>query len=948
MQKKHTFFFGIKKTLKHFFILTISTFSTISAYPTEKTLLQENLSTEGLDTKIVTGQLENGVCYYIRENSFPARKAFVQLTVKAGSIYEQESEKGWSHLVEHLVFRGSRDFPNNAAEDYLKSIGVPQGADANAYTGFESTEYHFEIPLEDEALEKTLQILSNFSSFATFSEDIFEIEKGVVLDELHQRTSTAGWGITKNYFNTFLASTPYAHHFPIGVKEPVKNGKRDELYDFYKRWYTPDRFGVIVIGDIDAGHVQQLIEQHFGPLLCTETKAPPAPPVLSPAESRALIVVDPELTTTNVALEFFSPYLGGELVDKQKAKISFLACAIQTLLNHRLSSLPDLGGSPILNIGVESSDISPKLGRYAISASVFGQEIKEGLELIGKELGKSVQLGFSKQEWTRTRESLKKSWSESLLNRDRFYHQDFAETCNMHFLVSAPLVSREWALHYLLELADQVTLKEINSAWSHFYQRNPTMLLIATPDPSIQEAPEEELLEIFKSNRHTFSHPAEEITSPIATLKPLFAPGEIVQVEENPTTCVSTWTLSNGITLSLKESSLVKDEVMIEGKALGGFGSSRTEAERGTSLLTLDYVIHSGIDGLSYRELDDLAKNKRTSFNFSLSRGKRSVTLNSNQDNIETAFQILHAFFAAPKFDPEQWKNVTKRWQEHLKHESNDPQILFNRFVIKTNTSNHSSFQPLNLEHVSEDLAQEIFLRYFGSAAPFHFVIVGDFDKEKISSLVEKYLASLPRPEKTVELSNSVPSFPKGVIEEEFKKGKHSYVTTLITIPYDATQKSRLYARAASRKILQIRLKNLLRHALGNTYNVSVSDWIPFDPDDHFAITEISFTSQEEERQHMKEAILAAINDFKKSPPSPEELSNIRAFFINDEQKNAQFNEYWIDNILFSKTESIPLEKVLDYTTLINTMTAEDVLEATQVLFASPDYTVISHLPETN
>ena len=102
-----------------------------------------------LDPAINYGKLENGLTYYIRENSTPKDKVVMRLFIKTGSVMEDEHQRGLAHLIEHMAFNGSKNFPKKKIDEYLSSIGLNLGSHYNAHASFFETVYKFEIPTND-------------------------------------------------------------------------------------------------------------------------------------------------------------------------------------------------------------------------------------------------------------------------------------------------------------------------------------------------------------------------------------------------------------------------------------------------------------------------------------------------------------------------------------------------------------------------------------------------------------------------------------------------------------------------------------------------------------------------------------------------------------------------------------------------------------------------------
>ena len=117
------------------------------------------------DKAITYGKLDNGFTYYIRENEKPKDKAYIKLVIKAGSVMEEENQLGLAHLLEHMAFNGSTNYPKNALDKFMSSIGLDLGSHYNATTGHLKTVYEYEIPTDDPInVATTIKILADISN----------------------------------------------------------------------------------------------------------------------------------------------------------------------------------------------------------------------------------------------------------------------------------------------------------------------------------------------------------------------------------------------------------------------------------------------------------------------------------------------------------------------------------------------------------------------------------------------------------------------------------------------------------------------------------------------------------------------------------------------------------------------------------------------------------------
>ena len=178
---------------------------------------------------MVRGTLSNGLSYYIRHNEEPRDRAQTALVVKAGSVHEEEDQRGLAHFVEHMGFNGTERFAKQAIVEYLESIGNGFGPDVNAQTSFDATTHWLEIPTNDSGIAETaFRILSDWAYGISFDPEEVNLERGVVLEEwrLYQ-----GFGsrLQDNLLQLLFGSSLYAHRSPIGLPEVVEGAPEGVL-----------------------------------------------------------------------------------------------------------------------------------------------------------------------------------------------------------------------------------------------------------------------------------------------------------------------------------------------------------------------------------------------------------------------------------------------------------------------------------------------------------------------------------------------------------------------------------------------------------------------------------------------------------------------------------------------------------------------------------------------
>jgi zinc protease len=236
------------------------------------------VSTQAADTlpadpRVTVGVLENGLRYYIRANGRPEQRAELRLVVNAGSVLEDDDQRGLAHFVEHMAFNGTRHFPKQELVDYLELIGMRFGPDLNAFTQFDETVYMLTVPTDSAViLEQAFQILEDWAQHQLFDSLEIERERGVVLEEWRLGQG-AGSRMRDKQLPILFRGSRYAVRLPIGERDVLETFDHEALKRYYARWYRPDLMAVVAVGDFDVEAIEGLIRQHFEPLAVPEEPA---------------------------------------------------------------------------------------------------------------------------------------------------------------------------------------------------------------------------------------------------------------------------------------------------------------------------------------------------------------------------------------------------------------------------------------------------------------------------------------------------------------------------------------------------------------------------------------------------------------------------------------------------------------------------------------------------
>ncbi|MCX5742638.1 MAG: pitrilysin family protein, partial [Proteobacteria bacterium] len=216
-----------------------------------------------LDASIKTGVLPNGLRYYVKANKKPEQRVQLWLAVNAGSVLEDDDQRGMAHLLEHIAFEGTKRFPKHEIIDFIERSGMKFGADLNAYTSFDETVYQLMVPTDDpKTVAKGLDVLRDWSADVSFDPKEVIDERKIIEEERRTRNSSQ-FRMLQQILPVAYQGSKYAQRLPIGTPEVIGGATAEPLKKLYQRWYRPDLMAVIVVGDIDAAALEQQVKAKF-------------------------------------------------------------------------------------------------------------------------------------------------------------------------------------------------------------------------------------------------------------------------------------------------------------------------------------------------------------------------------------------------------------------------------------------------------------------------------------------------------------------------------------------------------------------------------------------------------------------------------------------------------------------------------------------------------------
>lgn len=904
-----------------------------------------------VDTSVKIGKLSNGLTYYIRKNTKPDNKVELRLAVNAGSVLEENDQRGLAHFMEHMSFNGSKHFPKNELVDYLQKIGVQFGADLNAYTGFDETVYILPISTDDPAVvEKGFTVLEDWAGNNLLDKSEINKERGVVLEE-SRLSKGAQQRMMRQYFPKLFNGSKYAERLPIGSDSILKTFKPETLQRFYKQWYRPDLMAVIVVGDIDPAVAEQKIKAHFSGFKnpANEKPRPSIIPIQPRTKPEAMVITDEE--NTNTILQIFNFIRPSKKIKTwADYRQDLLDDMVSSLINQRLQELTQKADPPFV-YGFTGQQSFIRGYDAFISVAVLGNNTeKEAMDALMAETERARQFGFLPSEIERVKASILNNAERAFAERDKSQSAQLVQAYLNNFLQGEPIPGAANRYKFIQQVLPGITAAEINAAAKNMPPTTNAFALMLAPAAKKDQLPSsaDVLKDMVAATKQTVK-PYEEKAVAQTLMEKEPVPGKITKETKNEKLGTTDLTLSNGVTITLKPTTFKNDQILMDAWRWGGWQRFPL-SEKDNARHAAEIVTEMGVKDLSPTDLEKFLSGKTADAAPYLNDYEEGIQGSSSVKDFETFLQLVHLYFTQPRKDETLFKSFITKNKGMLQFIKGNPQVFFQDTLMKIVYNNNPwvSVVPTEEEfnNLNVDTALAIYKNVFGNADGMHFTLVGNIDLAKAKTLLEKYLGSLPAtPAEHLYKDNGIRPV-KGVVEANIKKGKEpkSLITLLWT---DETQYSREENLAfhALIDVLNIKVIEKLREDLGGMYSGGLSGSIQKRPYVHYAIS-ANIPTGPENVNKLTTALFGIIKNTQQNGVEQKDLDKVKETWKKHYESQLQENSYWLDNLSQAFIDKTNPENILDYEQKVNALTVADLQKAAQKFLDMNNYVKAVLYPE--
>ena len=907
-----------------------------------------------VDPEVTVGTLPNGLRYYVRPNAKPARRAELRLVVKAGSVLEDDDQQGLAHFVEHMLFEGTRNFPRQGISEFLATLGVGIGPDANAETSYDDTQYTLRVPTDvPGVLDRAMLVLEDWAQAATFDPEAHRAAA-------RHRALGVAHAPRRRRADDGQAAAGAARG--IALRRSIADRQARDHRERAARAAAALLSRLVSPGS-DGRDRRRRRRPRGGrdddqePLLVADLAVPKRPrPAFDVPErpgTRYAIVTDKETTTTAVAISDLRPARNQGSVGGYRDII--VDQLFGGMLDARLDELGQRENAPFLRAAADRHLFPmPRTKDEALmQALVANDGVARGLEALVTEIERVVAVrrsprpswpAPSRRGWSATSEWWPRAPTAS---RRAAPTNTPATSCRTKRCRPSGRSSPFSAASCPASRSPRST----RSAKDWFPDHNRLVIVSAPETAGVVLPTEQQLAAAVKTAMNSKLDAYVDAAGGDALMDEPPAAGTIVKTTPRPEAGITEWTLSNGATVVLKPTKLKEDQILFRAMAPGGT-SLASDADFIPARVADDVVTAGGVGTVQRRDARPHAlgqgRRRPAVHRRDRARGWRAAARRRISRRCSSSSTCASRSRAPTPPRSRRWPAQARGL---LANQLASPDVVFNQAIDSALSGNSPRRQPETPATVEKwDLAKSLafYKARFADASNFTFVFVGSFTPESIKPLVETYIASLPatRTKETWRDLGIVP--PTGVVERTIQKGiaPKSQVALVFSGPFPYDERHLLAFRAMT-LTLQSRLFDTIRQELGGTYSIEVSPEARKVPKPEYSVR-IDWTCDPAQTASLVQRVFDEIEFVRRTTYQPGQVTRIRDALRREFERNSEDNGYLLNQIArrYADGETADLASIVNLQDRIAALTGEEIQEAARTYLNTKNYVKVTLMPE--
>lgn len=830
-----------------------------------------------------TTQLENGFIYTLKQQMDTSNKVEFRLIINTGSLSENDEERGYAHLLEHMAFNGTKHFPKQSIRKLFRQAGLNFGHDLNAITYMDRTVYTLSLPKNNKHLiEQSLIYFSDILSEINFNQAELDLEKNIVINE-HLDTNRKEKSFLEAAFSDYIKGSLYEKRQPTGKLFVVKNAQVDSLNDFYNKWYRPNNAKLLIVGDIDKRELEKSIKQYFASTPKTNNKAQQKVPLDPAFTTKAFIhsskVVNTAQTLFLIDLPSITVLNKADAVKLQQRKI------LAEIISYRLNNANGNRIVPFPKITVTHKHLLGKQSLFAFHIYHKINNHSNAVKFIAEELARLKAYGFTQEEFELQLAFTKMQQANLKSNYANLTTKQVANYIVNSWALGAKVQNINFETEVFNILLKEISLDVLNQLFISSISR-PSKMLYAYPINSI-EPDSQKLQALFTKISKNPSQKQENkpnLFTDLPSQKKSLKNGKIKSEKYYSKIGITSWQLDNGVNVLLRPDKSANGRVYIKMAAPGGLYSLKENQIPLTSLFISAYQ-QSGLASLSALQLHQNLKSNDVSMSSFIEGDNHGFNFELGKQSMELSLFILRSAFISAKLDNKAFTNVKNSLIEQHKYALNQKstkanQELLNKLYPNSSYDTVLSLEQLNLINYSD--LTKLHEQLFSSANGYQMTLVGDFNIDEVKPLIKSYIGSLPSGKRQKYAQSDKPFITKNTVLTVYA---NPYSRANLTFFYIFNKSDRtideIYAADLISRILRQRLMDIVREKLSLTYS-PMGGCISKSPGYPYAGCNISLTIEPENIDKAKKSVESLVAKLVHEGVSDKELVQNKLGLVQD------------------------------------------------------------------
>ncbi|MDB6133807.1 MAG: peptidase [Verrucomicrobiales bacterium] len=854
------------------------------------------------DPKITFGKLDNGVRYAILPHAEPPKRVSLRIYIDAGSLMEEDNQQGLAHFLEHMAFNGTTHYPSDEMVEFFQRLGMAFGADTNAHTGFKETVYKLELPEAGEALmDKGMLFFSDVAGSMLLAEKELEKERGVILseklarDNVDYRTMIEGFKFT-------LPDSLIPRRLPIGTEEVIKSAPHARFEEFYKKWYTPDRMAVVVVGDVDPALVKKVITARF-----SELKAPAKPaadPDLGPVtaakgiEARLLTEKEAGQVTLSIDSSHASRKRPDIAATRREDLVRGLADAI---VNRRFEILAKKPGAPFLAAQAGYDDWMRYVESSTLQIGSKPENWDKALAVGEQEIRRAVKYGFTAAELAEMKANILTGYENAARGAATRKSRELADRLVKFIADHNVFTTPEDDLALVKKHLESITAEECHEAFARDWATD-SLRIFAGGNLELEDAPAK-ITAAWKASAAT------EVTAPEEAKDSAFAytdfgpSGKIVKQDTVADLGITQLTFANNVRLSIKPTDFKKDTIQIS--CLFGEGElSLPKDKPGLDTFTSSVFEMGGLEKHSVDDLQRLLAGRTVGTNFVPGDDAFLLAGKTNRKDLLLQFQLMAATLQSPGWREDGVslfrENLPAMYQQ-IAHTAEG--VMQTQVGAFTHGNDYRFVLPPQEVLASRTMEEaKAWLQPALSTGYLEIGVVGDLDPREVITAASATFGALPA-RAAAKADNPKArelKFPADVKEKDFPfTSKIPKSVVAVYWPTTDRMKDIRTSRQMSllAEILSDRVRLKVREELGESYSPNVASSMSDSFPGYGQMLAIMI-SQPKDAKQLGDIVRELADKLAKEGATDDELDRARKPLLTALDEQRRNNAYWLGTVV--------------------------------------------------